>query len=105
VTTYVQDPVTKKFVEKSKFLAQNNSAAVHTMEPFKSPIDGSIIRDPASLRAHNIKHGVTDSREYGPDYFERKRKEMAAQTMGQTPADKANRIEILKHLTENHNRR
>ena len=97
--TYVQCPETGKFVEKKQYLA-NHSAAVHTMEPFVSPVDGSVISDPAALRAHNIKHGVTDRRDYGPDWFDRKRGELEAKRMGQDPVSKKERIELLKRATQ-----
>lgn len=98
-TTYVYDPIQKKVVEKSKRTLPA-SHAIHTMEPFVSPIDGSIIRDGAQLAAHNRKHGVTDHRDYGPDWFERKHKEHSAAIQGQTETDKAHRIELLKHASE-----
>ena len=105
MTTYVQDPVTRKFVEKSAYLAQVNAPAVHVTEPFVSPIDGTVIRDAAALRVHNRKHGVTDSRDYGAGYFEQKNKERGAAIQGQTAQDRQDRLNVLKHLTEDYNRR
>jgi hypothetical protein len=99
-TTYVRDPETGKFVEKSAFIAANQSAAVHTMEPFISPIDGSLIRDPAQLRSHNAQHGVTDSREYGDNWFEKKSRERDLRLTGQDKASKRDRIEAFKRATE-----
>jgi hypothetical protein len=99
VTTYIQCKTTGKFIEKSKFLAEAHSAAVLVMDSFVSPLDGSLIRDPAQLRAHNRKHGVTDSREYGGDYFDRKNKERGTAIQGQARVDKQDRIEALKRAT------
>lgn len=99
MTTYVQDPITLKLVEKSKYLAGNHSAAVHVMEPFISPIDQSVITDGASLRAHNRKHGVTDQRDYGPDWFARKGRERDLRLQGQDKASKQDRLNALKQAT------
>ncbi len=98
--TYVYDPQSKKVVEKSELIARNTSAAVHTMQPFVSPIDGSVIRSPAQLAAHNRKHGVTDRRDYGPDWFERKRRELELKRQSLDSASKRDRIEALKRATE-----
>ena len=100
MTTYVQDKKTGKFVEKSAYLAANHSAAVHTMQPFVSPIDGSVISDPAQLRSHNAKHGVTDTREYGPNWFERKSRERNLRLTGQDKASKQDRINALVSATQ-----
>lgn len=70
------------------------------MQPFVSPIDQSIIRDGASLRAHNRKHGVADRRDYGDAWFERKRNELENKRQGLDKAAKAERIEILKKATQ-----
>ena len=94
--TYIQDPETGKFVEKQAFLASQHAPAVHTMQPFVSPIDGTLIRDPATLRAHNKKHGVTDRRDYGESWFERKRSELEMKRQQQDTASKRDRIEALK---------
>ena len=99
MTTYVQDPITGKFVEKQAFLAAGHSAAVHTLKPFVSPIDQTVISDPAQLRAHNIKHGVTDRRDYGESWFERKRGELESKRQSQDKQSKQERINTLTHLT------
>lgn len=99
--TYVQDPITKKFVEKRAFLDAANAPAVHTLRPFVSPIDKTVISDPAQLRAHNIKHGVTDRRDYGESWFERKRGDLERQRQGQDKESKRDRINALKQATTN----
>jgi len=56
-----------------------NTTKVHTMEEFRSPIDGSRIGCPSALREHNKKHGVTNISDYGENngaaYFENKAKQ------------------------------
>ena len=97
--TYVQDPESGKFVEKSIFYA-NHSASVHTIKPFVSPLDRTVISDPAQLRAHNLKHGVTDRRDYGESWFERKRGDLEQKRQSLDKGSKRDRIEILKRATE-----
>lgn len=75
-TTYVWCDVEKCFVEKHKRMPENHSAMVNgKFETFQSPIDQSEITGPASLREHNRRHGVTDSRDYSPEFMEKKQKE------------------------------
>jgi hypothetical protein len=97
--TYVQDPKTKKFVEKSVFQAQHH--AVHTLEPFVSPIDGTFIHDSAQLRAHHKQHGTTDSRDYSPDTMQRASRARDMKLQGLDPASKKDRIEAFKRATTN----
>jgi hypothetical protein len=99
VTRYVQCPKTHKLVEKAKYLTESRSASVHVMGAFVSPIDGAVIRDGAALREHNRKHGVTDTRDYGPEWFNRKRDVLESKRQGTDPESKQNRIEALKHAT------
>ncbi|RLA50988.1 MAG: hypothetical protein DRQ98_12155 [Gammaproteobacteria bacterium] len=96
---YVYDSETKKVVEKST-LQHNHSAAVHTFNAFTSPIDGTRIRDSAQLRSHNRKHGVTDQRDYGPDWFARESKSRDDRLTGATKADKQDRLNALNRAYE-----
>jgi hypothetical protein len=102
-TVYVQDPETKKFIEKKVFLQQQH--AIHTMKPFVSPITKELIRDAGQLRSHNAKYGVTDSRDYGPDWFDRKRGELENKRQGLDKESKNERIQALISATDNLNRR
>lgn len=83
-----------------------SAAILKSPEAFTSPIDGTLIDDRGKLREHNKKHGVTDIRDYGEKYFDRKQKERSAEIQGKTPAAKRDRVEALKrtmHLMEQHN--
>lgn len=113
---YIQDRETGKFIThdefNKKFYGDKKRNASHSilgeLEEFVSPIDGSLIDDRSKLRAHNKRHGVTDMRDYGPDYFDRKGKERKAKAEGATRQEKMNRVkEILKscNTLENLNRR
>ena len=93
-TTYLYDPKTKKVVEKSKHLAKHSSA-IHVFTPRISAIDGTEIRDAAQLAVHDRKYGVTDPRNYGPDWFTRKSKERDDRLTGQTKEDKQDRLNVI----------
>ena len=98
-TVYVQDRITGKLVEKSKYLAESHSAAVHVMQPFVSPIDQTVIRDPAQLRAHHKKHGTTDARDYSPEFMAKASRDRDDRLTGQDRASKEGRLNALKHAT------
>ena len=96
---FVYDKEQKKCVHKHEV----NSTGYHIqadIEPFVSPVDGSLITGRAALRAHNKRNGVTDPRDYGPNWFENRGKEMDADRLGQTKAAKAERIDLLKRAYE-----
>lgn len=97
--TFIYDPETKKVVEKTIF-RRNHSAAIHTFTSFTSPIDGSRIRDAAQLASHNKKHGVTDPRDYGPDWFKRESRSRDDRLQGQTKADKQSRLDAIIPLAD-----
>ncbi len=75
--TYVYDSQLGKCVEK-KPPVKSTLYAIHTMTEFVSPIDKSTIRTPTDLRTHNKKHGVTDMRDYSPDFLAKAQKERMA---------------------------
>ena len=87
----------KKMVEKGQEIAikQPNFTILKAIEPFVSPIDGRVIDDRTRLREHNKEHGVTNIRDYGDKYFDRKTKERHARSTGDTREAKRERIEII----------
>ena len=65
---YIQDPKTNKLVPADEYYAQkqvSSAAVVNDIEPFVSPIDGSVIGSRTDLRNHNARHGVIQQLEYG----------------------------------------
>lgn len=105
--TFVQDPVTRKLIPKEEYHrtleARERSAYVQEdIKSFKSPIDGSIINTRSDLRDHNLKHGVTDQRDYGSNWFERKAKEREADMKGTSKREKAARIEAIQESMYKH---
>lgn len=77
---WIQDPMTGKLIPASEYRASTpqQPEIMKPLEAFKSPIDGSEIRDRSQLRRHNQQHGVTDYRDYGDAYFARKAREREA---------------------------
>jgi len=75
------------------------------IESFKSPIDGRCISDRRQLRLHNLEHGVTDSRDYSPQFIESKRKAREAEFNGSTAQAKRERINALNDAFEKLTRR
>lgn len=97
--SYVQDPITHKLVPKDEFYARSKVSTPHiigSIDPFISPVDGSVIDDHGKLRDHNKKHGVTSLQDYPPGYFERKAKERDEYVTGRSPKAKQERINAIQ---------
>ena len=78
--SWVIDPSTRKLIPRDEFNSTGGGQApfIHgDLEAFVSPVDGSIIDDRGKLRDHNKRHGVTNIRDYGEGYFERRAEERA----------------------------
>jgi hypothetical protein len=95
---WIQDPITRKLIPAQEYrAAKENLHYVHgDLESFVSPIDGSVISDRGHLRAHNKKHGVTNPRDYGQDYFEKKAYERQDALKGTSKKARAERIEDIQ---------
>ena len=105
--SWIQDPITGKLVPKHEYIAPDNRTAFiqGDIESFVSPIDGTVIDDRRKLREHNRRHSVTDSRDYSPEYYARKKSERDAQLTGNTREQRQERIEALSHAIDTHERR
>ena len=92
----------KKAVTSRKVYGRRDSdsnsgvAIIEDIEPFVSPITGEVISSRSQLRQHNKAHGVTDSRDYSANYFEKKARERQESITGMTAKDKKDRIAILR---------
>lgn len=69
--------------------------AVKTMEPFKSPVDGSIITSGSDLKKHNERNDVVDSREFSKEYFAGKAKERERKMDPASIENKKQRVEDI----------
>lgn len=65
-----------KMVPVDEAAAKRDGVSLHTaFEPFKSPIDGTIISDRKAYREHCQKHNVVPTAEFSDEFLARKRKE------------------------------
>ena len=72
------------------------------IEAFVSPVDGRVVNTRSELAVHNREHGITDSRDYSKEFIEKKHIERSQATLGQTKADKADRIDRLRYAIDKH---
>lgn len=101
--TYVQDKATGKFVLKG---TETDGGAGYSIqgdiEPFISPITKEIITGRAALRAHNAKHGVTDSRDYSPALQKKLSHERDDRATGNNPQARRERVESIKQVLDHY---
>lgn len=83
--------------------SQNNGLIMPDIEPFVSPVDGSVITGRRALREHNKRHGVTNVADYKNEWRD-KAKERASFYSGDAKYDQKRRIEHLKNAFEKHRR-
>jgi hypothetical protein len=102
--SWVQDPNTGKLIPKDEYVPKGASRheIMVDIEPFVSPVDGSFISSRSQLREHNKRHGVTNIRDYGDGYFERKAHERNEVLQGKTPQSRKERIEALREAIAKH---
>ena len=104
---YIQDRNTGKLVPAAEYVPPESDspkwAAIHgDIEPFVSPVDGTLIDDRAKLREHNKRHGVTNVQDYGSDWFTRKQKERDDYVSGKSPKAKQERLETIQRTLHDH---
>jgi len=102
--SWVQCSVTGKMIPKEEYSRYlDKSAAVHEdVKPFRSPIDGTLISSRAALRSHNKKHGVTDPRDYGDQWFSRKQKERDLALTSSSKEQRRDRVEQIQKAIYEH---
>lgn len=94
--SWVQDPKTGKLIPKAEYHREQSLRMVMAdIEPFVSPVDGSVIGSRSKLREHNKRHGVTDMRDYGDGYFERKAHERDNELHASTARQRRERCEAI----------
>lgn len=75
-----QDRETGKLIpidEKAVAHDRARGIIVKDVEPFRSPIDGTIISSRRQYEEHCRKHGVVPAAEFSKDWYDRKAKERA----------------------------
>lgn len=96
--TWVQDENTGKMVKKGDFQPEYDDLPhiQSDIEPFISPVTRELISSRSQLRRHNKQHGVTDSRDYSQEHYQKAAQQRQDTMRGQTNAAKAERIETIK---------
>ena len=83
---------------------RHSGIAVHgDIEPFVSPVDGSVISDRKQLREHNLRNNVVNTAEFNPEFLERKQKERERLHSGEhTPQEKLARRQEINEIINHH---
>ena len=73
------------------------------IEPFVSPLDGSVISDRKQMREHMQRHGVVHASEFSPDFYAEKRRERERLYTGEHTREQSQRRKeeihrIIDHL-------
>jgi hypothetical protein len=102
--SYVQDPETGKLVPKQEYVPKGPDAPYiqGCMEEFVSPIDRTVIADRAQLRAHNKRHGVTNSADYSANYLQKRVAKREADRLGTTKQAKKERLNLINETLKRH---
>lgn len=97
-----QDSATGKMIpiDAAAVMAERKSAAVHRgMQPFVSPVDGTLISSKRGLAEHNKRHGVVQQQEYGENcgkqHFEQAKRDRDLRLTGQTRQDRQERLNAI----------
>lgn len=70
------------------------------MPEFVSPIDGAVIGSRSQYRNHTKRYGVVPQAELCPKEMAQKSAERRAKRDGTTPAQRADRVEAIKHAID-----
>lgn len=102
--TYVWDRETGELVPKSNYSPPVPDApVVHgNIEPFVSSINKEVISDRGQLRRHNKEHGVTDSRDYSPEFMKKREHARHDEMTGNNRKARQERIELLNYNLQKH---
>ena len=78
------DKERKARVERQKKEARKASGItiISDIEPFKSPIDGSMITTRSQRDAHFKQHNITDSRDYSSEFIAKRSRERDDRLLG-----------------------
>lgn len=97
--SWVYDSELGKLVPKDEYYRNKyagSNVVVHgDLTRFVSPIDGTVIDDRGKLREHNKRHGVTDPRDYGTGWFEKKAHERQEATRSDSPKARQARLTTI----------
>lgn len=105
-TTYVYCQKARKMVlkgtEHDEHDDRKGPMVIGPMQPFTSPITGEEITSREQLKRHNRAHGVTNSADYSPEWYQKKAKERQAVLNGTTPEARRERVAAIQAAMQKH---
>jgi hypothetical protein len=81
---YDEEAQKYKLVEISGRESRESHFIHGDIDPFVSPVDGSVISDRRQLEEHNKRHGVVNASEFSDEYYAKKAEERARYMRGET---------------------
>lgn len=93
----------KKWAEEEPVEVRKRSIRrTQEFKEFVSPIDRKVVSCNGGLRKHNKKHGVTNTRDYGDKWFDRKHIERSDRLTGNTERQRKDRVNAVKDSLQRH---
>ena len=71
---------------------------VRDFDAFKSPVDGSIIRNHRELQEHNRRNNVVSASEFSPEYLEKKSAERERKLRGERTKEET--LQVRREIYE-----
>lgn len=102
-TSWIQHPETGKLIPRDEYVRPTSERyffAQGDFESFVSPVDGSVIDDRGKLRKHMKEHGITQSSDYSPEYYAKKKKAREDALAGEGRAATQERKESIHRILE-----
>lgn len=76
---------------------ENDTPAIHgDIEAFVSPIDQTVVSGRKQLRQHMRDNGVTDSRDYSQDHYDKHATQRKQALNGELPEQRRERLDSIK---------
>lgn len=102
---WIQHPITLELIPRDEYVPPKEARhfIFNDLQPFVSPIDGSVISDRRQYRNHCDKHGVRPASEFPPEHYAQKAKEREAHYKGQSsPQEALKRKQALNEIWNHH---
>ena len=74
-----------------KLSGESHAIHANNFDAFKSPIDGTIIRNKRDYDNHNKRNNVVNAKEFSPEYYATKQKERDRVLSGERTKDEVRR--------------
>ena len=82
----------------------HDASIMPDIEPFVSPVDGSVVSSRSKLRVHNKMHNVTNAADFSPEYRARKKQERLDRLHGNTPQQNRDRERAVAAAIDKYSR-